>query len=470
MNSREYLEWILAQKQADFSITEENNDTLVITDELCEGKLQIWHLETDVVEMHLRRKEDGKDIFFLHFELKDDEHAKQLYEELIGSLRRQKERKTVKVLLSCTSGLTTSFFAEKLQEAARTLSLDYRFQAVPFPQLYSEGLKHDVILLAPQIAYEYDKVSRIFCDRIVRKIPASMFAAYDAGSVIDELRSELNRTAEEQKEQETAQIMHEIDTALSIYVINLTYDPEETRCICRLYEAGNVVRSDTVIKQSTRMRDIEDILDTLFAECRRHHRIDAVALSLPGVFHEGDAVLRIDYEDIASRVRELCGLPAFVCNNTTAVAYGFYAQQKEYQNIVYHSQPHGRLIGGQGMVFRGEPVIGSHAMAGEFEPLFLLLHGRKEGDGGTVEELRNAQLQYLTAAITVADPQVILIRNMFTPDAEEIRSDLAQYISEKYMPQIICVRNIDEYAYLGTMLYGVWQYKKMVEKTMEGTE
>ena len=87
-----------------------------------------------------------------------------------------------------------------------------------------------------------------------------------------------------------------------------------------------------------------------------------------------------------------------------------------------------------------------------------------------MEDLRRAQTEYLMAAAAVADPEVILVRNMFTPDAEEIRKELSEYIPEENLPQIICVRNIDEYAYLGTMLYGVWQYKKMVEKTMEGTE
>jgi hypothetical protein len=53
-----------------------------------------------------------------------------------------------------------------------------------------------------------------------------MFAAYDAGSVIEDLKAELNRTAEEQKEQTIARLMHDIDISLSIYQSGKSTTPD----------------------------------------------------------------------------------------------------------------------------------------------------------------------------------------------------------------------------------------------------
>ena len=68
------------------------------------------------------------------------------------------EEQTVKVLLCCTSALTTSYFAEQLNNAAKILSLNYIFEAVSYDRVYEKGLYYDIILLAPQIGFQQKKI------------------------------------------------------------------------------------------------------------------------------------------------------------------------------------------------------------------------------------------------------------------------------------------------------------------------
>ena len=72
-----------------------------------------------------------------------------MVETLIGL----KEEKTLRVLLSCSAGLTTSMFADNLNSVAGMLGLDYHFDAVSYMSIYEEAEKYDVILIAPQIGY-----------------------------------------------------------------------------------------------------------------------------------------------------------------------------------------------------------------------------------------------------------------------------------------------------------------------------
>ena len=68
--------------------------------------------------------------------------------------------------------------------------------------------------------------------------------------------------------------------------------------------------------------------------------------------------------------------------------------------------------------------------------------------------------------IAVADPEVILVRSDLTPDMDELRSGLLQYIDEENMPDLIRVTDIREYACLGTMMYGLFRLRRMKEKEL----
>ena len=61
--------------------------------------------------------------FYLHFELRDLNYVEELFAEMLATITDLKSKQTVKILLSCTGGLTTVFFADKLNETAKILSI-----------------------------------------------------------------------------------------------------------------------------------------------------------------------------------------------------------------------------------------------------------------------------------------------------------------------------------------------------------
>lgn len=467
MNSSEYIGWILEQPKENYTVERDNEDHLILESEKAAGEVTVYHLDMDVIELRLYSKSDHENFFFLHFELKDDEHARGLYREMTDSLVSYGNRKTLKILLSCTSGMTTSFFAQKLNEASGTLSLDYEFNAVPLIELYHAGFDYDVILLAPQIAWQHKKAEEIFEDRMVLNIPAAIFGTYDAGKMIDEIRRRIHLKKEKEKETKTAAIMRDIDSNAVIFVINMTNELNETRYIQRLYEAGKPLFTEEIIKKKSSLYDIRDILDTQLRGIRKNFRVDCAAISVPGMTADENGMHRTDYSGLAETLSSEYGLPVYVCHNTSAVAYGYYASQNRYDIITYHSQPAGALIGGQGSVYKGMLIDGKNHMGGELRGLFRILYPEFRDDPGTgdTEKTMEALTAFLAANICELAPEVILVRSALTPDMDELRSRLEKLVEKNQIPDLIHVRDISEYAYLGTMLYGMHELKKAAAKT-----
>ena len=93
-------------------------------------------LQVTIVEMNITNLADNENKFYLHFELREISYAEELFAEMLETITDLKHQQNLKILLSCTGGLTTGFFADKLNDAAKVLSLNYEFTAVPFQKLY----------------------------------------------------------------------------------------------------------------------------------------------------------------------------------------------------------------------------------------------------------------------------------------------------------------------------------------------
>lgn len=462
MNSQTYIGWILQQESDTYQVIQVDDDHLLLDSDLVEGEVNIYHLEVDVVELRLKEKKENENFFFLHFELKDEKHAQKLFFEMIDSLTKYNAKKTIKILLSCTSGLTTNFFAQKLNEAASALSLDYEFSAIAFPQIHKVGYDYDMILLAPQIAYEMKKVQEIFPKKGIFQIPPQIFGSYDTGALLEEIKKVLESYKQSKEEKAIAKVMRHIENNACIFVINVTHDIHETRYIERLYEAGNPLFTEEVIKPTASIEDVKDILDTQLRGIQKNFHVDAVAISTPGTILTEEGLTHIDYRSISDALSEEYKLPIFLCHNTSAIAYGYYAGQQKYNIITYHSQPTGALIGGQGTVYKGALINGAHHRGGEVRSLYEHIHQTKyeERDDITIEEIKDSLISSLVSNICTIDPEVILVRSVLTPDMDEIREELKKYIEEDHIPDLIYVDDISEYAYLGTMLYGLHALKK----------
>ena len=148
----DFQSWIKEQYNDDYQIVEDNESLIRLVTDYGEASIRFTVIEqSTIVEFSIVSKKDDSVKFYLHFELNDEDHAKQLFDEMVETLVNLKNEKTLQVLLSCSSGLTTSMFAENLNSVAGMLGLDYHFDAVSYLSIYEEVEKYDVVLIAPQI-------------------------------------------------------------------------------------------------------------------------------------------------------------------------------------------------------------------------------------------------------------------------------------------------------------------------------
>lgn len=85
------------------------------------------------------------------------------------------------ILLCCAAGMSTSIIVKKMRKAARELGYDqYKIASVDIAQVSKYIGKSDMVLLAPQVAYEYKHVVDM---AIKRNIPVFIISNEDYGNM-----------------------------------------------------------------------------------------------------------------------------------------------------------------------------------------------------------------------------------------------------------------------------------------------
>lgn len=122
----DFVGWIQKHHNQDYQIIVDNEQLIRLVTDYGEATIRLTKIEqSTIVEFSIISKKDDSVKFYLHFELNDEAHAKQLYDEMVETLIGLKDEKTLRVLLSCSAGLTTSMFAQNLNDVAQMLRLDY---------------------------------------------------------------------------------------------------------------------------------------------------------------------------------------------------------------------------------------------------------------------------------------------------------------------------------------------------------
>ncbi|MBR4471706.1 MAG: ROK family protein [Erysipelotrichaceae bacterium] len=457
----QYKEWI-RERNKDFK---EREDGFDIENDYGKGEINFVSLDNVVVEMKVISKKDEEDRFYLHFELRDLDYAKELFDQMVESFNGLEKEKNHKILLSCTGGLTTLFFATKLNDAAKVLNTPVEFDAVGFEQLYERAFEYDVILLAPQIKHMHDKAQEILKDKIVMDIPPKIFAEYDAGALINDTFRKL-RERRRKKDREILKARGSIRNDKKILSIAIMPSSYGTRIAYRFYDKGEPVINETVIKPAMNiLRDITDILDTAIL---REKQIDAISIQIPGIVNNGcvDLPGRIERGfNVKEYMEEKYGVKTYLANNVNAAALGYYAIQDECKNIAFLSQPRGWTIGGAGLVINGRPVIGKSGMAGETRHLNPILKEIEVKDAmhANIQETIEAITRQLIAIISIVDPELILVRSELVPDMNDLKESLEKEFKEEQIPKLIHVSEEDmsDYVLLGGMIQCIYDNKKI---------
>ncbi len=471
-NSFNFRTWLMDQQSADYQTIKEDEDNYQLQTDYAIAEIHFYHVEPDpdIVEFRITNLKDEQVKFFLHFALQDEQHAKELYAEMIDTLRQLKNKQKKQILLSCTAGLTTGYFAQQLNQAAEVLSSEYEFSAVPVSQLYEKGFGYEAILLAPQIGYEYQKVQQIFHDKPVIRMPAQIFGTYDTGACIQLLTSEMEKFQKTKEEQVFEKLSLNTNNENRVLIITLLASGENGMVKYRIYDHGKAGETTEVIKPLLTCQDLEDIIDTQISTCRCSSRkFDAIGIATPGIINEGRLDLPITHtidlhynhqnqSEIVKHFEEKYELPVTITNNVNAAVVGYYGQQDQYKTITLHSQPAGWPRGGQGVVIDGRLHVGAHHLTGELKYLIneFCFSGNLNAMAYDPEGMVEIIAKGLLTNIIMIDPEVILVRCPLTPDMRTIHKELEKYLPTSHIPDLVYVEDMSEYMMLG-QLYATLQ-------------
>ena len=454
----DYRKWILGHTIEKGRVEEKDGNIRIETD-FALAEVNFYEMEMLVVELRITDKKKDETAFFLHFELREEDYAKELFDEMIETLEELRERKNVQVLLSCTSALTTGLMAERLNEAASLVSGQFHFDAVPFPELYEKAQDYDMILLAPQIAYEGTRIRRILEEKIVVDIPARLFATYDAAGIFEIVRSEY----EDYKRLAQKKISHkEVSVTKSdakiLTLTLLSHSKGKLHILCRYYQNGAVRHELRILrKRRNFVRDISDILDTV--RYTMEGDFDAIGIATPGAVWHGSIDIKewgVAGFDLQSHLRERYHVPVVMKNNAQMGVLGFHARHSHYESCVLLTQMISARFGGAGIIVHGKLLEGHHNIAGEIKYIMRRFFGLSinETHGVSSEEMVDTVEFYIRCLIGIVDPEIILIRNEMIPDITPLYEKLKRTVPERVLPKLRKISDNDtlEYIQIGTML------------------
>jgi cellobiose-specific phosphotransferase system component IIB len=407
----------------------------------------------EIVEYRIVRK-DGETTFFLHFLLDDLARAQELFGQMREALVEEAARKTTHVLLSCTSALTTSLFAQKMNDVATTLTLDYDFRAMSVDKALVTSEPFAVILLAPQVAHMRKQMMDAHPDALVFEIPAKIFGSYDAAGAVRLLLHALREASEPPETSNDLRAVRRMHDNRRVLAITLFSLRDHVRLGYRLYDKGDAMAEGTVRKPKLDYRDIEDLVQVVLAREVDVTSLDAIGIAVPGVAFRGKVSLPGIVEgdfDLGVALSERFGLPVYVDNNCNAAAVGCYVSQDECDNLLFYRHAFGHIAGGMGTVIDGKLLKGHGNLAGEpkyFEPYFAYdvpytdLYWSAEG-------MNQLALSMAVTSAAIVAPDAIYLAVDTVDDAEAMHLALVRILGERNAPQVHVVTDYVERVYLG---------------------
>lgn len=149
-----------------------------------------------IIELSVENSQTGESVFYIHFAIEDIQETKENIRIFFQFLQREGEKvekldltairqvKPVKLLISCSCGITSSYFAFLMQQALNQAGTEIRADAVSFTDVDRVQEQYDYILLAPQIRYMLPKFRERYGDKVLG-IDLADFASRNVNRVLN---------------------------------------------------------------------------------------------------------------------------------------------------------------------------------------------------------------------------------------------------------------------------------------------
>lgn len=449
-----FKQWILTHDQEGCHIYQDLQHEDVIVIETDCSHSEVTFNPMNIIELSVTNTLNQQIEFYLHFQMNTLKHALELFHEMMMTIQTLVHKPPLKILLSCTGGLTTGFFAEKLNEATELLSLDYEFSAVPYQRLFEIGYQYDVILLAPQISYMQAKVQAILKDKCVLKIPSTYFAQYDVAKTMRFIEDALSHVqATDSPVRELPSLKKPFHHQGLILVIVMIKTNQKVYIAYRVYDENNQsLLYREVVKSKLSLDDISDILDTVFV---RFPQIVMVGLSMPGIINNGRLTLvQSEFHDcdVVDYFTQKYHHRFVLCNDVNCVAVGYYVSQEKYESLSFVFQPKAAGAGGVGSIYKGELINGRLNIAGEVQYLPMNLSADRYMLSKTPEGAVELVGQTVASIISILGPEAIVVFCQLISQADELQKEVEKYLPTQYIPPLIVLDDLKEYNLLGQLV------------------
>ena len=446
-----YKKWILFQQIDNCQIMLSSKDQNKIILETKYGVANVIFYKFNIIELNVISKIDQESCFFLHFQMNNINHAINLFYEMVECLKTLIKKPKIKILLCCSGGLTTTYFAYKIDEAIQLFALDYEIAATGYNELFKKGEQYDVILLAPQVSFMYAKVKKIFKDKYLLNIPAQVFAKYDVKEILNLVDQELIKKRNKNGQVQLLSIRNKTITFHRKFLcISLFRNRNRIHIAYRLYQSqSDIIVNNETIKQRITIQDIYDVIDTVLLN---YPGIEVIGFSTPGIVNNGFATTAsingFDDMNYKKLFTSKYSQKFIITNDVNTAAIGYHATQNQYSSIVLLFQPMSTKAGA-GIIIDNKLINGKHNVAGEMKYLPVNLLEKGANVYKTPEDIIKIVKYISLSIISVIGPEAIVIFCSLLPNIEDLENELKTVLPQEYIPRLIKIDDIQEYIFLG---------------------
>lgn len=482
-NKDDFRNWIISNHSPNYEIDQSEYD-LRLNSQYARGEINfVESMGYQIIEMKIFNYLIDDYSFYLHFELIEEHRAKQLFKEMETAFLDIEAHHDERVLICCTGGLTSSYFAMSLNETIKSLNINMTFDAISYTKLDEVIDNYDAILLAPQIKTEKEKLRKLYKGKYITDIPAKIFATYNSFELIELLKAKKFYYRKKQEVKAKQAIKEELYAKSKVLSVLVDFHQKPLRITIRYYVGKEMLDEVNVIKNDF---TIKDLLETLITGKIRNNQneVDFIALCMPGIFNDGKMYMsnsfsvqldkdddnsslssynvsqeykdkQIHMVDIKKMLEDEFKIPVIVNNSTAMAALGFYYSQDKFRNIIYHSQ---HPDGGAGLchVKNGEIIKGKHNVIGELNFLTPILKHGKDVMNNPFDQksIINTLSDYLVTSIVYTDPDAICINSSLDIDIDQLKKRVKKYIPEDFIHNVFFISEEDrsEYVHLGNLM------------------
>ena len=445
-----FKQWILMQSNKNLAISlSDDYKTIAIKNKYSTSQVNFYNM--NIVEFSVENLIKKEVEFYLHFQIKNIKHAIQLFDEMLETIKQLTNKPALKVLLCCTGGLTTGYFADRINQITKLLNIDVQVSAVSYNNLYKASEDYDMIMLAPQISYMYAKVCEILKNKIVLNIPPAIFAKYDVKEILNLVDQELIKKRNKNGQVQLLSIRNKTITFhRKILCISLFRNRNRIHIAYRLYQSqSDIIVNNETIKQRITIQDIYDVIDTVLLN---YPGIEVIGFSTPGIVNNGFATTAsingFDDMNYKKLFTSKYSQKFIITNDVNTAAIGYHATQNQYSSIVLLFQPMSTKAGA-GIIIDNKLINGKHNVAGEMKYLPVNLLEKGANVYKTPEDIIKIVKYISLSIISVIGPEAIVIFCSLLPNIEDLENELKTVLPQEYIPRLIKIGDIQEYIFLG---------------------